>query len=337
MILSLELTPAPFHSAAAANAEEWDRLLPQIYLNTPFATWEWHSLWWKHFGHEGESHLLVAREQGKVIGIVPLYHEASSGYLKFIGGEDLSDFLDILVVKEKEAQVWRQVLEHLERSPIKARGLDLHSLPANSPTVRVLPLLAEERGYQVKVEVEEVAPVLFLPQSWEAYLALLNTKDRHELRRKMRRAEKASPPLRFRQCAEDECARQDIRSFISLHRKSRPEKEAFMDEERQAFFHDVSQTFARKGWLRLYILEREQEAVAAMLCFDYGESLYLYNSGFDPELSSLSPGIVLIGYCIQDALSRGKRWFDFMRGKEDYKYRLGGKDTPIYRILIERP
>jgi CelD/BcsL family acetyltransferase involved in cellulose biosynthesis len=337
MILSLELTPAPFHSTAAIKAEEWDRLLPQIYLNTPFATWEWHNLWWKHFGHEGECSLLIAREQERIIGIVPLYHETSSGHLKFIGGEDLSDFLDILVVKEKEAQVWRQVLEYLEISPIQGRGLDLHSLPANSPTVQVLPLLAEERGYQVKVEMEEVSPVLSLPKSWEAYLALLNAKDRHELRRKMRRAEEASPPLRFRQCAEDECARHDILSFISLHKKSRPEKEAFMDEEREAFFRDVSQTFARKGWLRLYILERDQEAVAAVLCFDYGESLYLYNSGFDPELSSLSPGIVLIGYSIQDAISRGKRWFDFMRGNEDYKHRLGGKDTPIYRILIERP
>lgn len=109
-----------------------------------------------------------------------------------------------------------------------------------------------------------------------------------------------------------------------------------MDDEKEAFFRDVSEIFARKEWLRLSILERDQKAVAAMLCFDYGESLYLYNSGFDPELSSLSPGIVLIGYCIQDAISRGKKWFDFMRGSEDYKYRLGGKDTLIYRILIER-
>ncbi len=337
MILSLELTPAPFPSTAAIKAEEWDRLLPQIYLNTPFATWDWHDLWWKHFGHEGKSSLLIVREQGRIVAVVPLYLETRSGYLKFIGGEDLSDFLDILAVKGKEAQVWRQVLEYLERSPVKARGLDLHSLPANSPTIQVLPLLAQERGYQVKTEVEEVSPVLSLPQSWEAYLALLNAKDRHELRRKMRRAEEAAPPLRFRQCAEDECARHDILSFISLHKKSRPEKEAFMDEEREAFFGDVSQAFARKGWLRLYILERYQKAVAAMLCFDYGNSLYLYNSGFDPELSSLSPGIVLIGYCIQDAISRGKRWFDFMRGNEDYKYRLGGKDTSVYRILIERP
>jgi CelD/BcsL family acetyltransferase involved in cellulose biosynthesis len=336
MILALELTSAPCHSDASSQAEEWNRLLPQIYLDTPFATWEWNSLWWKHFGHQGECSLLVAREQGRTIGIVPLYREASSGYLKFIGGEDLSDFLNLLAVRGKEAQVWRQVLEYIEASPTGAQGLDLHSLPANSPTIQVLPPLAEERGYRVKVEVEEVSPVLSLPRTWGAYLALLKGKERHELRRKMRRAEEASPPLLFRQCAEDACARRDILSFISLHKKSRPEKEAFMDDEREAFFQDVSETFARKEWLRLSILERGQKAVAAMLCFDYGESLYLYNSGFDPELSSLSPGIVLIGYCIQDAISRGKKWFDFMRGSEDYKYRLGGKDTLIYRILIER-
>jgi CelD/BcsL family acetyltransferase involved in cellulose biosynthesis len=83
-------------------------------------------------------------------------------------------------------------------------------------------------------------------------------------------------------------------------------------------------------------LEREGKAAAAMFCFDYEDTLYLYNSGYDPELSPLSPGIVLIGHCLQDAISRGKRYFDFMRGEEDYKYRLGGEDSPIYRIRIER-
>jgi CelD/BcsL family acetyltransferase involved in cellulose biosynthesis len=186
------------------------------------------------------------------------------------------------------------------------------------------------------VEREEVCPILRLPESWETYLSLLDGKERHELRRKMRKAESASPPLQFRQCSEEECARQDIKAFICLHRKSRPDKEAFMNGQREGFFRDASNALAQRGWLRLYILEREGKAAAAMFCFDYEDTLYLYNSGYDPELSPLSPGIVLIGHCLQDAISRGKRYFDFMRGEEDYKYRLGGEDSPIYRIRIER-
>lgn len=334
--MSLELIPLP-SQLTFFPAEEWNRLLSQISSGTPFSTWEWQSLWWSHFGQQGVWCVFAIREQGAMVGIAPLYWEAENGYLKFIGGEDLSDYLDILSLKGKERQAWIGVLRYLDSSPPKIRGLDLHCLPANSPTLQVLPPLAEAQGCQVKVEVEEVCPILRLPESWEAYLSQLDGKDRHELRRKMRKAEAAFPPLRFRQCSKEECSRQDIKSFICLHRKSRPEKEAFMNGEREIFFREASQTLARKGWLRLYILERDQRAAAAMLCFDYGETLYLYNSGYDPELSSLSPGIVLIGYCLQDAIWRGKRCFDFMRGKEDYKYRLGGKDSSIYRILIEKP
>ncbi|MDH7500392.1 MAG: GNAT family N-acetyltransferase, partial [candidate division NC10 bacterium] len=242
----------------------------------------------------------------------------------------------ILSLPGKEPQVWEEILKSLHPLPPRIKGLDLHCLPAHSPTLQALPDLARSLGYRVSVEVEEVCPVLKLPESWEAYLSLLNGKDRHELRRKMRKAETASPPLRFRQCSEEECARQDIQSFICLHRKSRPDKEAFMNGPMQGFFREASQTFAQKGWLRLYILEREEKAAAAMLCFDYQTTLYLYNSGYDPELSLLSPGIVLIGYCLRDAIALGKQCFDFMRGQENYKYRLGGKDSPIYRLRVEK-
>lgn len=334
MSLNLTLSPSQPNDSIP---EEWSHLLSRITPETPFSTWEWQSLWWSHFGQQGKWSVFAVREQGEVIGIAPLYWEAESGYLKFIGGEDLSDYLDILSLPGREPQVWDEILKHLHSSPRGINGLDLHCLPANSPTLQALPSLAQSLGYRVMVEVEEVCPILKLPESWEAYLSLLNGKDRHELRRKIRKAEAASPPLRFRQCSEEECARQDIKSFICLHRKSRPDKEAFMNEQREGFFQEASKTFAQKGWLRLYILEREAMGVAAMLCFDYGKTLYLYNSGHDPELSFLSPGIVLIGYCLQDAISLGKQCFDFMRGKEGYKYRLGGKDSPIYRILVERP
>lgn len=338
MIFPLELTPSPLPSTLF-QARVWDSLYSpsQSSPETPFSTLQWQNLWWRHFGQEYRWSAFTIRENGRVIGIAPFYWDPGTGFLKLIGGEDLSDYLDILAAKGRESQVWDQILGYLESSPPEIRGLDLHCLPSTSPALQVLPPLAESRGYQVQCRAEEVCPTLELPGTWDAYLALLARKERHELRRKMRKAEQSSPPLRFRQCKEEECAREDIRSFICLHRKSQPEKQAFMDKQREAFFREASDVFAKQGWLRLYIMEREEKAVAAMLCFDYREALYLYNSGFDPELSALSPGIVLIGHCLQDAIARGKRWFDFLRGNEDYKYRLGGKDSPIFRIIVKKP
>jgi CelD/BcsL family acetyltransferase involved in cellulose biosynthesis len=59
---------------------------------------------------------------------------------------------------------------------------------------------------------------------------------------------------------------------------------------------------------------------------------YVYNSGYDPEVARLSPGIVLAADCIRRAMERGMTVFHFLRGQEDYKYRLGGKEEKIYQI-----
>ena len=69
--------------------------------------------------------------------------------------------------------------------------------------------------------------------------------------------------------------------------------------------------------------------------FDYRNTVHLYNSGYDPEYGSLSVGLISKVMCIRDSIERGKRKFDFMKGDEPYKHRLGGREIPIYRCRID--
>ncbi|MFQ5814423.1 MAG: GNAT family N-acetyltransferase, partial [Anaerolineae bacterium] len=79
------------------------------------------------------------------------------------------------------------------------------------------------------------------------------------------------------------------------------------------------------------------EKAATMLNFDYRDSILVYNSGYNPrKYARLSPGIVLLSYCIQWAIESGRAKFDFLRGDEEYKYRFGAQPTEIYRLLIAR-
>ncbi len=63
----------------------------------------------------------------------------------------------------------------------------------------------------------------------------------------------------------------------------------------------------------------------------------LYNSGFDPQVREASPGLVLIAHCIEDAIRLGLREYDFLRGRERYKYDLGGRDRVVYRAVVRLP
>jgi CelD/BcsL family acetyltransferase involved in cellulose biosynthesis len=166
---------------------------------------------------------------------------------------------------------------------------------------------------------------------------LLDKKQRHELRRKLRRAE-SEADTRFIVVGTEHDLRAEMRRFVELHQKSTPEKDEFMDPQMQGFFFDVASVLQAKGWLQLTFLEIDGHRAASLLNFDYGNSILVYNSGYDPaQFSYLSPGIVVTARCIEHAIALGRGKFDFLRGDEVYKYRFGAQDTKVHRLLIAQP
>ena len=126
-----------------------------------------------------------------------------------------------------------------------------------------------------------------------------------------------------------------MEDFIELHRLSRPEKNVFMDEGMRNFFVDVAGIMAERDWLQLSFLEIDGRKAAALFSFSYDESYQVYNSGYDPDLyGQFSPGIVLIANRIQWAIDRGYRAFDFLRGEEEYKYRMGARPIDVHELII---
>ena len=91
---------------------------------------------------------------------------------------------------------------------------------------------------------------------------------------------------------------------------------------------------AQAGLLRLGILELNASPVAAVICFDYNNKVFLYNNGYDPQYSLLSVGLISKILCIKDSIERGRAKFDFLKGVEEYKHRLGGKEVDLYGCQI---
>ena len=70
------------------------------------------------------------------------------------------------------------------------------------------------------------------------------------------------------------------------------------------------------------------------MCFDYGNSRFLYNSGYDPSYSALSVGLLLKALSLKNAIDDSMKYFDFLRGDERYKYHLGGEDHYLYTMVV---
>ncbi len=327
-------------SGFATLKEEWNALLQRSVSNTLFLTWEWQTVWWQYLG-EGDLFVVAGRSEGETLaGITALFRsKAADGAreLSFVGCVDVSDYLDLVVAPEHLEEFSVALLDWLGSPDAPAWDrLALCNIPEFSPTYSRLAELAQARGYQVKLAVDDVCPLINLPSTWDEYLAGLDKKERHEIRRKIRKAEREAQ-IDWYIASDTANLEAELDDFLVLHARSRVEKRRFMDDRMHAFFHASSRVLADRGWLQLAFIRCDGRKTASMLNLIYGDTVLVYNSGYDPEaFPSLSPGIVLLAYCIQHAIEHGRKIFDFLRGDEDYKYRFGGKDTRVFRLTITR-
>ena len=318
---------------------EWNNLLQVSAIDTLFITHEWQTTWWRNLG-SGELRIITFREDdGTLIGIAPLFAEKGSDgsiYLSLVGCVDVSDYLDLLVTKGCEERVYAALLDTLARPDFPAwDSLGLCTLPAASPANTMLKSMAEARGLRVDHHLHDVAPMIELPETWDAYLETLDKKQRHEVRRKLRRVEEAK--TRWYIIDSADALDQATADFVELHKKSRPDKNLFMDARMQTFFAEAAHAMFAQGWLQLLFLEVDGARAAALWNFVYNNDILVYNSGYDPvKYGALSPGSVLFAHSIQDAIAAKRRRYDFLRGNEEYKYRFGAKDQQVFELRIGR-
>ncbi len=310
---------------------EIDCLLALQSEHTTFLHPSWLRSWFDEFGDEREPLILRAGDDG-ALAIAPLMRE--EGRVTFMGDSSVCDFMDVLVAPDRRDEAYRKIWAKLCAEDWSE--LRLWGLMDCSPTRAALKSLAAGSGYAVAEEPEAVAPRLALPATWDDYLASLSKKDRHELRRKMRRLFEsgANVELKVFETPDDVSAAMD--DFLHLHTVSRQDKAEFMSGRMPEFFRRMASALAHAGLVRLFMLYVSGKPAATVLGFDAGSFLYMYNSGYDPDLAGLSVGLVSKALCLRWAIENGKKGLDFLRGNEPYKYDLGATDQQIYTITIRR-
>jgi len=170
--------------------------------------------------------------------------------------------------------------------------------------------------------------------SFDEYLSRLDKKQRHEIRRKMRRAAE-SGRVRFYVVDKSADIETELDAFFHLMVQD-PNKAMFLRDAMREQMSSTIQASYEQGYLWLGFLEVDGEKVAASLNFDYKNKLWGYNSGVSRAHMELSPGWVLLAHVIQWCCENNRYEFDFMRGDEEYKYRFGGVNRFVMRVKINR-
>ncbi len=323
-------------------AEAWNALVEQSIADTPFSRYEYLSQWWQTLGggewlrQNVELVLVSASENEQLIGIAPLFITEYDGQraLMLVGSIEISDYLDLIVREQDLPRFLSGLLDFLERdAAARWSGLDWYNLPDESPTLASLKTESERRGWSYREEIYRPTPRIPLNGSFDDYLSRIDKKQRHEIRRKMRRAAESDKQVRFVLVNGNDSIDSAIEAFFDLMVHD-PGKAEFLHPAMRAQMAATIRDAHAHGYLWLGFLEVEGTKVAGSLNFDYRNKLWGYNSGVSREHMELSPGWVLLAHTIQWCTENGRYEFDFMRGDEEYKYRFGGVNKHVMRAKV---
>lgn len=326
-------------------APEWDALLTQSVNPSPFLAHYYQRLWWQSAGggewsaFERELCIITAHEAGQLVGIAPFFSWvdiAGNEHIGFIGQVEVSDYLDF-IVREEDLEKFLTGLLQFFTSPENHQQFDLllANIVSTSASLSALQKLGEAQNWHIENRVLEVAPYIPLAKSFEAYLSQIDKKQRHEIRRKVRRAqEQAEITLHF--VKPEDGFEEHISTFLTLMEQDAG-KAKFLTQDMRAFFKAFSTAAFEQGDLVFTWLLINEQRSAGYLSLKKNHKLYVYNSCWDSQFLTYSPGWVHLAMLIEWAIEQDLQEVDMMRGNEIYKYRFGGIDRQVLEIRLTPP
>jgi CelD/BcsL family acetyltransferase involved in cellulose biosynthesis len=297
---------------------EWSDLCDRSPRVTPFQRPEWLIPWGRVYP-PGEPWVLAARKEGRLIALAPLliYPNEGKRTVGFCGG-GVSDYCDVVTDLECEKEAVAALLAYLMDHRDRWEVADFEPLPDGSPLLRIS---------QGQIETRDVCPGLDLPDRVEDLGSVVPTRQLANLRKYRRKAE-ALGELRLH---GDGSWEEDLEILLRFYLARRGEADG---DTLRAFHREVAAGFHTRGALGLHLLCLNGDPLAGLYGFRERDTFYCYMQGFDERWAKLSPGAMVVGAAIEEAIRQGARRIDFLRGREPYKYWWGGRDRETFRRVI---
>jgi CelD/BcsL family acetyltransferase involved in cellulose biosynthesis len=262
-----------------------------------------------HHRSASEAELITASDGPNVVAL-----SVADTHISFVGQENLTDYHSPI------GAAFEQLLSDV------LAGHRGHSYRFDSMPQEVADIVSrslEALGAPSKQVEHDAAAVMELPSSSDVWLSGLAKKERHEIRRKRRRlGETLGTPAIERMGVEA------VGQFCEMHRTSAGDKGAFMTSEMEAYFEDL----VSAADATIHGLMCDGVMRAAAFGFETDDGYFYYNSAYDIDASGSSPGIVLVASMIEAQIERGAKVFDFLKGDQPYKFRMGALSRPLYMI-----
>jgi CelD/BcsL family acetyltransferase involved in cellulose biosynthesis len=314
--------------------DEW-RALAELQ-GSAFVTPEWFRSWWDHRPASTSPLIATARhEDGSLAGVMPLVFDfARRPRMIRFAGASFGDRFGPVAREGDEGEVAVASMAALQRAELDRYTLVLNHVELESPWWRDLHgASATERAGIVQQRSEQ--PYIQLDGlDWEGYLASRSSSFRKKIRQRERKLQHQHQ-VEVRS-ATPESLQTDLSHFFTLHDRRWQGQSSLDAPGAKQFLNAFAAAAARRGWLRLRLLEVDGTPVAAFLGWRIGDRYAFYQSGFDPSWSEMSVGMVLLTRTIESALEEGASEFDMLLGTEAYKRRFQNASRDVFTVVLTK-
>ena len=323
--------------------EEWSDLLAQSEADCLFLTWEWLSTWWRHLGGDRRLFIPTVRHRGELVAVAPMAVRPPGissvlpfPALEFMGtGSIGSDYLDVIIRRGHDAFAMKTIAECLSGMN---RAIELEQIKIRGCSAVEIGKLLGGRGWSISEEETNVSRYIDLTgRSWEDYLHSLGAAHRYNFNRRLRQLRRDFK-VRFETSSTEGDRGPALGRLIALHRaRWREFTRAFHTPNHVRFHEELTRLACERGWLRIFTLWLDDEAVAALYALRYGKVFSFYQSGFDPAYAKFSTGLVTMGLAIESAFEEGAEEFDMLQGLEQYKEHWADRVRALGRVECYPP
>lgn len=311
---------------------EWEAFWQRVPEATPFQLLLWLMAWWRQFG-TGKPHIVTARINGGLAGVLPLYELHEPSCVKLLPfGISVSDYLDALV-DPAHPGVADALLASIRDIP---SWQECH-LPDLLPDA-ALARAAAPPGLAEAHQDGSPCPVLVLPADPDGLATAVPRKTLRDVRQAHARSEALGAVTI--ETADLVTANAALNDLFRLHERrwrERGEDGVLADPAVRRFHREAARGLCGAEMLRLYTLRIGDAVAAVYYGFQCNGKAYAYLGGFEPEMTRFSPGAQLLHHAIRAAIADGAREFHFLRGGESYKYAWGAADRFNQARTFRRP
>ena len=326
--------------------QQWN----QVAVHCPLHSWEWMSEWSRHLGSDLELSVLVAKDhEGNWKGIAPLCIELTktlSKKIRFIGsGNACTDYATLICADCDRAQFAELIADWFiqdsgydsDAEAVAYDLIELEGVTEDDPILEILKQRLTEARFSIYETELEGSWVVSLPETWGEFHKSFSKSMRRKTKEAAKRLDAESTTIVSSRDGDFDSI---WKTFCDLHQQRRAmmgQDGCFSCVRFESFLYNATRQLAGQDLAEITVIQSNDQALASMLTFIKGETLMMYQSGFNPKRQNESPGYQIVLQAVRNAFERGLSEFDLMRGDEPYKARWNTSRVPLKSLRLVPP